>query len=88
MTQFQFTREEVEQAFKQLEGALRFSPLPNGQGGSRYVAANEFMLMHRNVIAYGFKHRNTRNYVYLVNGNRLLYGGNGVEIKPFNYPEF
>jgi hypothetical protein len=62
--------ENVERFFKLLTKQLALIPLPTQVGTPRHAAPWEFMLMHTTHDQYGlvvgFKHRDTRNYVFLL----------------------
>lgn len=61
-----FTMAEQEQAFALLATALKAQVLPTEHGAHREAKAEEFMLMHRSPMGvYGFKHEDTRNYVFV-----------------------
>lgn len=60
-----FTPSEIDMYFGLLEKALKSRLLRSMQGGFRVVAADEFMLMQRSGNVIGFKHCNSRNYVFL-----------------------
>jgi hypothetical protein len=62
-----FTQDEIKEYFSKLTAALADFPLPTEHGKPRIVASQEFMLMHRSADgAIGFKHRDTRNYIFLL----------------------
>ena len=62
---------EVDNWFRLLEVALRSTPLPC-VSGNRTAQTDEFMFMGINGCGQGmFKHRNTRDYVYLGRGGPL-----------------
>jgi hypothetical protein len=73
-----FEPPEVNRAFSLLEAQLAKTILPTEAGTFRQVCADEFMLMHQDteIGAYAFKHRDTRNYVFLLplgHGSYELY---------------
>jgi hypothetical protein len=60
------TQQVVNDYFARLEKVLKFRMLPTQDGGKRMAEAEEFMFMQVNSDgSLGFKHRDTRNYVYL-----------------------
>lgn len=60
------TREQADALFSALDGLLAVHDLPTSDGSRRRVPADEFMLMHLEPGGRaGFKHRVTRNYVFL-----------------------
>jgi hypothetical protein len=67
-----FTRAEIDERFEALERLLQTTPLPTERGGTRTASADEFMLMHEHAgplnigKVVGFKHRDTRNYAFLI----------------------
>lgn len=67
MTRYDLSQTEVNNYFRILEKLLKLRQLPNDKGEKRYVSADEFMLMHEdnNGVRVGFKHHDTRNYVYI-----------------------
>lgn len=70
-----YTEEEVDAHFGRLQACLREIELPKADGSSRKADADEFMLMvsHRTetgdrdhpALVLAFKHRDTRNYVFV-----------------------
>ncbi len=61
-------QEEINQQFEKLDAILQHRPLLQQDGLTRVVRAGEFMLMFQpsspgNEVA--FKHKDTRNYVYM-----------------------
>lgn len=52
-------------AFGALEAYLRNRLLPTSDGKERHATIDEFMLMSKDGKFYHFKHRNTRNYIYV-----------------------
>ena len=76
-TKFEFTRNEIERLFVQVEASLARTTLPTEEGGRRSVPADEFMLMHvADGSVAGFKHKPTRNYVFLMLADRKIDGVN------------
>jgi hypothetical protein len=77
--QHSFTQVEVQRYFTALEKKLADNPLPTAGGGTRQAHPSEFMLMHidwsTGSAVVGFKHRETRNYLFLVWGQ-----ANGAEL--------
>ena len=63
-----FTSGEQEQAFDLLSKALAEQLLPTKHGAHRQASADEFMLMQLRGGFWGFKHGDTRNYLF-VNGH-------------------
>ena len=63
----QVTEREAGQYGKILAERLKERKLPCEHGPARYADASEFMPMHRNDSGreVGYKHRDSRNYVYL-----------------------
>lgn len=72
-------RKTVDAWFRILAERLKTHPLPTEAGGTRTAEADEFMLMHEQPSPdgriVGFKHRDTRNYVFLIacRGEVTLY---------------
>ena len=68
----EFTRTEVDERFRILAALLAVTPLPTEAGGTRTATADEFMLMHEKPgplgsgIVTAFKHRDTRNYAFVL----------------------
>ena len=68
---------EVDVAFDRLAFLLANKPLDSdpltyGDFGARFVPADDFMLMGKDNRFYQFKHRDTRNYVFMtLAGDRL-----------------
>ena len=70
-----FTQDEINTAFEALDEQLKNFPLTREETGLKEkVSAGEFMLMQQGPCSgsdpsegdwYGFKHRLTRNYVYV-----------------------
>lgn len=59
---------EVLEHFGHLAGLLEYQKLPTKDGGKRTAQADEFMLMYTSddgVSLAAFKHRTTRNYLYV-----------------------
>jgi len=63
---------DVKKYFPILEGLLKDRKLPCEHGPARIVSVDEFMLMSVSepLGTAGFKHRDTRNYVYVRRVNR------------------
>jgi hypothetical protein len=59
------TREQIDTAFNRLATLLAMTPLATSTGATRFAEADEFMLMQSKDGVDGFKHRTTRNYVYV-----------------------
>jgi hypothetical protein len=59
------TPELLSAAFKNLDPLLSTRPLKRENGKVEIVAADEFMLMGDENGVQSFKHRDTRNYVYV-----------------------
>lgn len=75
MTQFAFEDLDVSIMFLVLADKLRVAQLRTEHQGMRYALATEFMLMHKDDQGrVGFKHRCTRNYVFLVPDDTHPYG--------------
>jgi len=51
--------------FVMLDESLKTFPLPTSDGSTRYATADEFMLMDVSGDIVYFKHRDTRNYIYM-----------------------
>ena len=64
--------QEQKEAWKLLKDALKRNQLPTKAGMPRKATADEFMLMHKSEPYYGFKHRTTRNYVFVDRYTKLL----------------
>jgi len=60
-------QKDVEKYFPILEGLLKDRKLPCEHGPARVVGVDEFMLMSVTdyIESAGFKHRDSRNYVYV-----------------------
>lgn len=58
---------KIEADFVRLETLLKANPLPcTGEGGYRLASADEFMWMYDHpTMGVGFKHRDSRRYVYV-----------------------
>jgi len=68
------TEKEINYHFSGLVDRLAVTPLPTEKGGTRQAKANEFMLMHVGENGWiGFKHRDTRNYIFLSPNHKQLY---------------
>ena len=74
------TQEFANAAFERLQNHLKKKPLSCQNGPDRIVDASEFMYMQADDFGssttVGFKHSDTRNYVYLLNyqsWNELLF---------------
>ncbi len=83
---YEFTPNVVDAHFNKLAIALKGVLLKRYDGTTSEGTADEFMLMQQDddgVIA--FKHRQTRNYVYLRGGYKLYVPMTG---NPFNRGEF
>ena len=66
-TIFAKSRAEIDRDFEVLDRLLKTTPLPIQAGGYRHAGANEFMWMHQTAEGIrGFKHRVTRNYIFMV----------------------
>jgi len=61
------TQEDAHKYFPILSMRLTERKLACEHGPARFAGADEFMCMHRNEsrTEVGFKHRNTRNYIFL-----------------------
>ena len=65
--------EEIEYHFAGLKYKLATQKLPCSDGTTRYADADEFMLMHISEEGMiGFKHHDTRNYVFLSKDHQRL----------------
>jgi len=75
MTCYGFERPEVIHMLEILDCKLKVTPLPTRAGTARTASADEFMLMHHDTESnsWGFKHRQTRNYVFLLPVGHELY---------------
>jgi len=60
-----FSRAIINGYFVMLEESLRTFPLPKSDGSRRYAFVGEFMLMDVSGRVVFFKHRDTRNYIYM-----------------------
>lgn len=58
-------QKDVEFYYPILEGLLKDRKLPCEHGPARIALVDEFMLMSVSDVAACFKHRDTRNYVYV-----------------------
>lgn len=62
-----FTNTQVQALFDKLTEALKMKSLPTSKGTLRQAKASEFMLMHTDAQGRtGFKHSDTRNYLFLM----------------------
>ena len=68
-----FSRAIVDGYFTMLEQSLKTFPLPTSDGSSRLASVDEFMLMDVSGDIVYFKHRNTRNYIYMRKQNGKLH---------------
>lgn len=68
----EFTKQQLKAAFERLSVALAKQPLDTSDGKKRQAEASEFMLMHRNGNLLGFKHGDSRNYVFLRDDGELI----------------
>jgi hypothetical protein len=59
------SRAVVDGYFVMLEHSLKTIPLPKSDGSWRYAQADEFMLMGISGGVVMFKHRDTRNYIWM-----------------------
>ena len=57
---------KIEKCFTTLESLLSLTLLPTEAGPGRKAVADEFMLMSEKESVLKFKHRTTRNYVWVV----------------------
>lgn len=78
MTRYGFERPEINRMFEILDAKLKVTPLPTRATcaiSTRTASADEFMLMHQDTESnsWGFKHRQTRNYVFLLPVGHELY---------------
>lgn len=66
--QYALDRPEIDAMFERLKAELAKQPLPTEHGKPRLAHASEFMLMHKDgdTGTYGFKHCDSRNYVFLL----------------------
>lgn len=80
------TADEVKTQFERLQVALANVPLKRAAGFKQIVPVDEFMLMQIGDKGEAqFKHRDTRNYVYLFPTGRLFVPETS---EPFNRGEF
>lgn len=66
--------EAINRYFERLQAVLVITPLPTSTPGKKRSAhASEFMFMQEDANgAVGFKHCNSRNYVFLLKNNQLF----------------
>ncbi len=80
------TEAEVKPTFERLDVALAKQKLQRTGGGMEHVHADEFMLMQFGDKGEAqFKHRDSRNYVYLFDNGYLFVPKTET---PFNRGEF
>jgi hypothetical protein len=67
-----YSRRVIDKWFFLLECVLKARPLKCADGSERLASASEFMFMGlRGGEAAAFKHRDTRNYIYLLSDGGL-----------------
>ena len=79
------TQSDADRFYPILAQTLREQKLPCENGPARFASADEFMIMHRNESGreIGFKHADTRNYLYL----RLRFDRHsGTEVWVMEWP--
>jgi hypothetical protein len=69
---------EIKRGFQLLGEALRGKLLPREGGPPSYGTADEFMFMNYDDLGQRvFKHRHTKNYVFLTKDNELVIPSDG-----------